>query len=122
RRGSSRSSSFRLRSALHHGGPYSPAHHITVLVTSDVFKLNHTLPWTGPGQPLTDAYCFRVQGVSVEHRGREGDLSESEVGDDGAQGQLGNRQPDHGGQRPHRVDQALAVKTLLARRPVGIQM
>lgn len=56
----------------------------------------------GPG---VDDLGLDAQGVAGEDRFREGDVMESQLGDDGAEGQFGHRQADHQRDREHAVDQ-----------------
>ena len=87
-----------------------------------MLELDNALVGAGLGQTLVTADGLCIQGVAVEHRCGKRHFGEAEVGDDGAERQLPDGQPDNRRQRPHGVDQALAAESRLLARPVRIQM
>jgi len=108
------------RAAANHHGPEGNRGDHAMLVTTRVLQRDDTFAGPTAGQSFGQHPGLGVQRVTGVHRCRETDVTETQVCDDRALGQLVDGQPDQGGQRQHAVDQSRAER--LPRTPVGIEM
>ena len=97
------------------------SNHDAGLVPPGVFHRHNTLAGPRGGQPLLRHHGLRVQGVAVEQRVREGNVSHAQLRHDGALGQLRHRLAHHGGQGEHGVHEALAKGLLSTPGRIQVQ-